>query len=358
MNDNEMNKDNLNQDPEIKENDVSADHKNTKNLSLPIFIAAIAAIVGITVLLVPGHMKKPQQTTDAVTEDSVSDEQTATTESVTATPVPTDIPDISGQDEDKKIARNANEYLVYPESYEIDLKAFPEDFSDSDKDSLINAIGNYAYEEGFTVESAEYANDLMSNTADGNKVFGMTLNGMNDFFVTTVRIPDSDNADNAGEYLFIMDKRTMDAVRQESPVEEVVSNTHPQTSEDSSSALTASPAPATATPTPRPTSTPTPVPTATPIPLPTSDYQPDMLEIRGIPGEIVDSFESVEEFRNSIYNFLYDRDIHVTVISADAYYEQYGENIYDFKLSASNRTIYARYDAGLNEYYYSFEKIS
>ena len=118
MNDNEMNKDNLNQDPEIKENDVSADHKNTKNLSLPIFIAAIAAIVGITVLLVPGHMKKPQQTTDAVTEDSVSDEQTATTESVTATPVPTDIPDISGQDEDKKIARNANEYLVYPESYE------------------------------------------------------------------------------------------------------------------------------------------------------------------------------------------------------------------------------------------------
>ena len=349
MNDNEMNKDNL-QDPEIKEND-STDYRKSESLSLPVLAVVIAtgAVIAtiISILLVPWNTKKPQQTTDAVTEDSVSDEQIAATESVTTTPVPTDIPDISGQDEDKKIARNANEYLVYPESYEIDLKAFPEDFSDSDKDSLINAIGNYAYEEGFTVESAEYANELMSNTADGNKVFGMTLNGMNDFFVTTVWIPD---ADNAGEYLFIMDKRTMDAVRQESPVEEVVSNTHPQTSEDSSSAVTASPAPATATPTP--------VPTATPIPLPTSDYQPDMLEIRGVPGEIVDSFESVEEFRNSIYNFLYDHDIHVTVISADAYYEQYGENIYDFTLSASNRTIYARYDAGSNEYYYSFEKIS
>ena len=72
----------------------------------------------------------------------------------------------------------------------------------------------------------------------------------------------------------------------------------------------------------------------------------------------MDSFDSVEEFRNSIYNFMYDHDIRVTVISADAYYEQYGENIYDFTLSASNRTIYARYDADVNEYYYSFEKFS
>ena len=347
MNDNEMNNDNL-QDPEINEND-STIHRKAKNLSLPVFAAVIAAIAGISTLLVPGSTKKPQHIQEAAADNSVSEEQALLTASITPTPSPTVFPEIQEQNENK-IIRDTNHYLVYPESYEINLKSFPEDFSDRNKELLIDAIGNYAYEEGFTVESAEYANDLMSNTADGIRVFGMTLNGMDDFFVTTVWIPD---ADNAGEYLFVMDRRTLEDVRQESPAEEVVNSPNRQESETIGSASTATPSP---TPTPRPTSTP--IPTATPIPLPTSDYQPDQLEIRGVPGEIVDSFESVEEFRNSIYNFMYDHDIRVTVISADAYYEQYGENIYDFTLSASNRTIYARYDADVNEYYYSFEKFS
>ena len=347
MNDNEMNNDNL-QDPEIEEND-STIHRKAKNLSLPIFAAVIAAIAGISIMLVPGSTKKPQQIQEAAADDSESEEQTLSTASITPTPSPTVFPEIQEQNENK-IIRDTNHYLVYPESYEINLKSFPEDFSDRNKELLIDAIGNYAYEEGFTVESAEYANDLMSNTADGIRVFGMTLNGMDDFFVTTVWIPD---ADNAGEYLFVMDRRTLEDVRQESPAEEVVNSPNRQESETIGPALTATPSPS---PTPRPTSTPS--PTTTPIPLPTSDYQPDQLEIRGVPGEIVDSFESVEEFRNSIYNFMYDHDIRVTVISADAYYEQYGENIYDFTLSASNRTIYARYDADVNEYYYSFEKFS
>ena len=347
MNDNEMNNDNL-QDPEIKEND-STDYRKSESLSLPVLAAVIAAIAGISILLVPGKTKKSQHIQETNAEDSVSEEQTLSTASNTPTPLPTVFPYVHEQNE-KKIIRDTNNYLVYPESYEISLKSFPEDFSDRNKELLIDAIGSYAYEEGFTVESAEYANDLMSNTADGIRVFGMTLNGMDDFFVTTVWIPD---ADNAGEYLFVMDRRTLEDVRQESPAEEVVNSPNRQESETIGPASTATPSP---TPTPRPTSTP--IPTATPIPFPTSDYQPDQLEIRGVPGEIVDSFESVEEFRNSIYNFMYDHDIRVTVISADAYYEQYGENIYDFTLSASNRTIYARYDADVNEYYYSFEKFS
>ena len=53
---------------------------------------------------------------------------------------------------------------------------------------------------------------------------------------------------------------------------------------------------------------------------------------------------------------MYDNDIRGTVILADAYYEKYGDSIFDFTLTVSEKTVYARYDAGLNEYYYSFQK--
>ena len=241
----------------------------------------------------------------------------------------------------RSLTREANRYLVYPEEYNIELKSFPEGFSDEDKEGLINALGRYSYEEGFKCLSAEYSSGLQSNCAAGYRVFGMCLNGMEDFFVTAIREPEN------GEFLFVMDRRTLNTARKESPVE------NEDESESRGSAVTGTPAP---TATKSPTATPSPRPTATPTPVPTSDYQPDVIEIRGIPGEIADAIVSPEEFRNSLYNFMYDNDIRGTVILADAYYEKYGDSIFDFTLTVSERTVYARYDAGLNEYYYSFEK--
>ena len=241
----------------------------------------------------------------------------------------------------RSLTREANRYLVYPEEYNIELKSFPEGFSDEDKEGLINALGRYSYEEGFKCESAEYSQGLQSNCAEGYRIFGMCLNGMEDFFVTAIREPEN------GEFLFVMDRRTLNTAREDSPVETE------DESESSGNAVTGTPAP---TATKRPTATPSPRPTATPIPVPTSDYQPDVIEIRGIPGEIADAIVSPEEFRNSLYNFMYDNDIRGTVILADAYYEKYGDSIFDFTLTVSEKTVYARYDAGLNEYYYSFEK--
>ena len=80
-------------------------------------------------------------------------------------------------------------------------------------------------------------------------------------------------------------------------------------------------------------------------------------EIRGIPGEIADAIESPEEFRNSLYNFLYDNDIRGSEVAVDPYYEKYGDDIYDFVLSVAGKTVYSRYDAATNEYYYSFEGV-
>ena len=57
-----------------------------------------------------------------------------------------------------------------------------------------------------------------------------------------------------------------------------------------------------------------------------------------------------------LYNFMYENDLSGTVISADVYYEKYGDSIFDFTLNVSEKTVYVRYDASLNEYYYSFEK--
>ena len=241
----------------------------------------------------------------------------------------------------RSLTREANRYLVYPEEYNIELKSFPEGFSDEDKEGLTDALGRYSYEEGFKCKSAEYSSGLQSNCAAGYRVFGMCLNGMEDFFVTAIREPEN------GEFLFVMDQRTLNNAREESPVE------IEDESESSGNAVTGTPAP---TATKRPTATPSPVPTAISVPAPTSDYQPDIIEIRGIPGEIADAIVSPEEFRNSLYNFMYDNDIHGTVILADAYYEKYGDSIFDFTLTVSEKTVYARYDAGLNEYYYSFEK--
>ena len=251
----------------------------------------------------------------------------------------------------RSLTREANRYLVYPEEYNIELKSFPEGFSDEDKEGLINALGRYSYEEGFKCLSAEYSSGLQSNCAAGYRVFGMCLNGMEDFFVTAIREPEN------SEFLFVMDRRTLNTARKESPVE----NEDESENRSIESAVTGTPAPTatkspTVTPSPRPTATPSPRPTATPTPVPTSDYQPDAIEIRGIPGEIADAIVSPEEFRNSLYNFMYDNDIHGTVILADAYYEKYGDSIFDFTLTVSEKTVYARYDAGLNEYYYSFEK--
>ena len=243
----------------------------------------------------------------------------------------------------RSLTREANRYLVYPEEYNIELKSFPEGFSDEDKEGLINALGRYSYEEGFKCLSAEYSSGLQSNCAAGYRVFGMCLNGMEDFFVTAIREPEN------GEFLFVMDRRTLNTARKESPVE----NEDESENRSIESAVTGTPAP---TATKRPTATPSPRPTATPIPVPTSDYQPDVIEIRGIPGEIADAIVSPEEFRNSLYNFMYDNDIRGTVILADSYFEKYGDCIFDFTLTVSERTVYARYDAGLNEYYYSFEK--
>ena len=114
-----MNNDNL-QDPEIEEND-STIHRKAKNLSLPVFAAVIAvAIAGISILLVPGNTKKPQQIQEAAADDSVSEEQTLSTASITPTPSLTVFPEIQEQNENK-IIRDTNHYLVYPESYEIDL---------------------------------------------------------------------------------------------------------------------------------------------------------------------------------------------------------------------------------------------
>ena len=137
MNDNEMNNDNL-QEPEIKEND-STYHRKAKNLPLPIFAAVIAAIVGVTILFVPGKTKKSQHIQETNAEDSVSEEQTLSTASNTPTPSPTVFPYVHEQNE-KKIIRDTNNYLVYPESYEISLKSFPEDFSDRNKE-LLETIG-------------------------------------------------------------------------------------------------------------------------------------------------------------------------------------------------------------------------
>lgn len=243
----------------------------------------------------------------------------------------------------RSLTREANRYLVYPEEYNIELKSFPEGFSDEDKEGLINALGRYSYEEGFKCLSAEYSSGLQSNCAAGYRVFGMCLNGMEDFFVTAIREPEN------GEFLFVMDRRTLNTARKESPVE----NEDESENRSIESAVTGTPAP---TATKSPTATPSPRPTATPIPVPVSDYQPDVIEIRGIPGEIADAIASPEEFRNSLYNFMYDNDIRGTVILADAYYEKYGDSIFDFTLTVSEKTVYARYDAGLNEYYYSFEK--
>lgn len=239
------------------------------------------------------------------------------------------------------MAREANRYLVYPEKYEIELKSFPEEFLDGDKKELTDSLGRYAYEEGFKCESAEYSSGLYSNAAYGFRVFGMSLNGMDDFYVTAIREPEQ------GEYLFIMDQRTLDTARNETPAD------REDESRNRNSAVTVTPAP---TVTKKPTATPSPRPTATPIPAPTSDYQPDIIEIRGIPGEIADAIESPEEFRNSLYNFMYENDISGTVILADVYFEKYGDSIFDFTLNVSEKTVYARYDASLNEYYYSFEK--
>ena len=211
----------------------------------------------------------------------------------------------------RSLTREANRYLVYPEEYNIELKSFPEGFSDEDKEGLINALGRYSYEEGFKCLSAEYSSGLQSNCAAGYRVFGMCLNGMEDFFVTAIREPEN------GEFLFVMDRRTLNTARKESPVE----NEDESENRSIESAVTGTPAP---TATKRPTATPSPRPTATPIPVPTSDYQPDVIEIRGIPGEIADAIVSPEEFRNSLYNFMYDNDIHGTVILADAYYESTG----------------------------------
>lgn len=243
----------------------------------------------------------------------------------------------------RSLTREANRYLAYPEEYSIELRSFPEGFSDEDREGLISALGRYSYEEGFKCESAEYSQGLQSNCADGYRIFGMCLNGMEDFFVTAIREPEN------GEFLFVMDQRTLNTAREESPVE----NEDESESESSGNAVTGTPVP---TATKRPTATPSPVPTAISVPAPTSDYQPDIIEIRGIPGEIADAISSPEEFRNSLYNFMYDNDIRGTVILADAYYEKYGDSIFDFTLTVSEKTVYARYDAGLNEYYYSFEK--
>ena len=211
----------------------------------------------------------------------------------------------------RSLTREANRYLVYPEEYNIELKSFPEGFSDEYKEGLINALGRYSYEEGLKCLSAEYSSGLQSNCAAGYRVFGMCLNGMEDFFVTAIREPEN------GEFLFVMDRRTLNTARKESPVE----NEDESENRSIESAVTGTPAP---TATKSPTATPSPRPTATPTPVPTSDYQPDVIEIRGIPGEIADAIVSPEEFRNSLYNFMYDNDIHGTVILADAYYESTG----------------------------------
>ena len=88
------------------------------------------------------------------------------------------------------MTREANRYLVYPEEYKIELKSFPEEFSDEDKKELTDSLGRYAYEEGFKCESAEYSSGLQSNAANGFRVFGMSLNGMDDFYVTAIREPE------------------------------------------------------------------------------------------------------------------------------------------------------------------------
>ena len=275
----------------------------------------------------------------AVSDSSVT---TAYEESTVALP-DTDISETDTAESAAKrsLTREANRYLVYPEEYSIELRSFPETFSDEDREGLINALGRYSYEEGFKCLSAEYSSGLQSNCAEGYRIFGMCLNGMEDFFVTAIREPEN------GEFLFVMDRRTLNTAREDSPVETE------DESESSGNAVTGTPAP---TATKRPTATPSPVPTAISVPAPTSDYQPDIIEIRGIPGEIADAISSPEEFRNSLYNFMYDNDIRGTVILADAYYEKYGDSIFDFTLTVSEKTVYARYDAGLNEYYYSFEK--
>lgn len=115
--------------------------------------------------------------------------------------------------------------------------------------------------------------------------------------------------------------------------------------------------------TPKPTMTPkaTPTPTSEPRNDSTanynSDYSPDLLEIRNVPDEIIEAIESAEEFRNSIYNFLYDNDMDEYDVAVDDYYEKYGDDIYDFTLNVSGEVIYGRYDRENNEYYYSFEAI-
>lgn len=241
----------------------------------------------------------------------------------------------------QQMAREANRYLVYPEEYKIKLKSFPEEFSDEDKKELTDSLGRYAYEEGFKCESAEYSSGLQSNVADGFRVFGMSLNGLDDFYVTAIREPEK------GEYLFVMDQRTLETAREEAPVERENVN------QNRNCGVTVTPSPAV---TKRSTATPSPRPTATPIPTPTSDYQPDIIEIQGIPGEIADAIESPEEFRNTLYNFLYDNDIQGSEVAVDPYFEKYGDYIYDFVLNVSGKTIYSRYDAGANEYYYSLEE--
>lgn len=315
------------------------------------YILILIAVAGIFALALQGIFLKGHNGGQGVKPEdtSTAEESMAMTPMQTTSPPPTDLPEKAvHSDVHPRVAREKNMYLVYPDSYSMEMKSFPEDFTEKDKEMLKTAAGDYAYEEGFRISSMEYTEELLSNASDGSKAFGMTLNGEEGMYVTAVWVPAAAGSPDDGEYLFIMDRRDMEDIRESTTEAPDMVEGRPDPE-----GVTGTPS-RVATPTPRPTATPTPSPTPTPVPEPTSDYRPDTMEIRDVPGEIADAVASVEEFRNSVYNFLYDNGLRATLVTADPYYEKYGDGVYDFRLNVSGRTIYARYDSEINEYYYSF----
>lgn len=184
---------NGNKSKENNKTGLKMQNEETKDLPLAYLIAVIVGILIITAFV--NIRKSPQNEKGSILESADSSfydmaESLAAQEHNNLTPgdsslvtdesVQTDTAEIRG------IVREANRYLVYPESYKMEMKSFPEDIEKEQKDALRKALGDYAYEEGFEIKSAEYVSEPDSNSADGVRIIGMILNGLDELYVTGV----------------------------------------------------------------------------------------------------------------------------------------------------------------------------